>query len=188
MTGCGEDDSNRFAKEVQALDSLETELMATQQAFDDFDTTGMTAMADHMMYNLRIIQELFKDTMERDLGVMLSQYKGLKKGFKDYQFRYANYEQELAYTIEQVKSLKTDLSNGVVAIHDNHTDQGAHENAMTPDDRARLFYEKEMKAGTKMCSEVTTWLQLVKNVRSVYEETNPKVDAVVEKLKTKNAG
>lgn len=178
--------NERYTDQIQSLDSLATELQQAHDTFMAMDTTGIHAMAIEQSKNLKIISEYYKDTMDRENAVMLSQYRGLKKGFKGFDHRYQHYKKQLEYSIQQVDNLRNDLKNGVVAVNgEENSLQSEHENAMTPEDRADLYYQNEMEAGTRLCSEISTWVQMASNARTHFKEMNPQVEEIIAHLKTK---
>ncbi len=183
--GCSSSESHRFAEETKQLDALSLSLDSALTLLMQLDTSGTFGKLQKIKKDLAYIQANFQDTMARKHATLLTQYKGLKKGFAKARHKYVIFQQQLRFSIKQVKSLRDDLKKGVVAMHEKESLQGKKENAMAPDRRARLFYAVEMEKGTRLCSQTKEWVQIMKNAHSYFDRLHPKVKAIMEEMKTK---
>ncbi len=110
--------SGPYAKNLQTVDSLQTVINELHTITENIDYDFHIANRDSMMHDMQRVEQYFisrGDTMPRNLGLKLSDYRLAWKGYKRMDSEYKKLEQELKYTTEQLESLKMDLENKTIA-------------------------------------------------------------------------
>jgi len=174
--------ASEFSDEVVQLDSLQQEM---QKAYDDLvhlDTSSFQEMARIYHSNMSLLSEGMLDTVTKETGIMLSDYMNIKKGFRSFEESYSSNIVALAFDLNQLETLKTDLNNGVIANTSN--------DSTAPVDVAGVgnaYYQKEMVACSESLYKANKWLDGLKRTTTLFEERNPAIEDYIAKHITKPA-
>ncbi len=108
---------NPYKEEVKELDQLKKRVEKSSTKLVQIDTTGLAEKWREYKENVNIITSTYKengDTIGRELAMILSDYKQLKKPYGDFKDAYTQTLEELKFTKNQLLTLKHDLENNIL--------------------------------------------------------------------------
>lgn len=159
----------QYAEEIQTIDSLRVELDSSARALDKIDTTGLAAAKTRFTENLYFVQKTYserEDTMPRDVALLMSEYRSLKKPSTGFLDKYVLASEELEFSKTQLRDLKHDLQNNLL-------DTNLVEELLTD----------ERKAVEKVVSDVKQLELSNKVTRKKRAEVEPRIDSLIQELK-----
>lgn len=113
LSGCG---NHALKPYVQTVDSLKTVVNKLEKDFARIDTVRHRAARDTVRMQMENIERFFLtrgDTMPRHVALKLSDYRFAWKGYKQMDGDLLKLRNELRFTQNQLRTLHTDLKNGV---------------------------------------------------------------------------
>lgn len=160
--------SSPYAKHTQTVDSLQTVLTELNTIFEDIDYDFHAANRDSMMSDMQRVEQYFisrGDTMPRNLGLKLSDYRLAWKGYKRMDSEYKKLEQELKYSTEQLESLKMDLENKTI-----------------PEKMVNRFIEEEHAAISQLDLSLRSFQTKMDNTHQKYTAQKPVIVNLADSL------
>lgn len=158
----------KYAKEVAGLDSLQMVLAKADSALKSIDTVKTNTYYIELKNNLSYIQNNYKDTMERELAIFLSDYRSVKKPLEIFNSERNQLIKDLEYSQEQIKNLIHDLKNN--SIEEN---------------KVMEYYTMETEAANNIITSVNVMVDMVNEQVLQFEQRNSRVQEVVNELKQK---
>jgi len=164
--GC---ESTNFSEEIKTIDSLLVELDTIDLMQRRVDTTGFSQSSQTFTENITYVQRTFtdrEDTMSKDIAVLMSDYRSLKKPSKGFLGKYQRTREEITFAKNQLADLRHDLQNNL--LDSNLVDK---------------MLEDEIKAVDDIKNSVEN-LQISSDfTRSKREELEPRIDSLIQVLK-----
>jgi formyltetrahydrofolate hydrolase len=112
-------DNNDFTKEIKAVNMLMVQVDSFDAQLYNIDTNKVSTMALKSKSILSILEKYY-ETRPNELslkeGVVLSNFKNVKKGVKDFGKRFKTIQHEISYTKKQLTTLQSDMDNGTISI------------------------------------------------------------------------
>jgi len=108
---------NPYKEEVKELDQLISEVEKSSTKLVKIDTTGLAQKWKEYKENVNTITGVYKeekDTIGKELAMILSDYRQLKKPYSEYKNAYSSTMEELKFTKKQLVTLKHDLENNIL--------------------------------------------------------------------------
>lgn len=158
-----------YAKHTQTVDSLQTVVSELNSIFENIDYEFHTGNRDSMMQDMQRVEQYFisrGDTMPRNLGLKLSDYRLAWKGYKRMDSEYKKLEQELEYTNEQLESLKMDLENKTI-----------------PKNMVNKFVEEEHAAVSQLELTIRSFQTKMENTYQKYKVQKPVIINLADSLR-----
>lgn len=158
-----------YAKHTQTVDSLQTVMTELNTIFENIDYDFHKANRDSMMSDMQRVEQHFisrGDTMPRDLGLKLSDYRLAWKGYKRMDSEYKKLEQEIKYSTEQLESLKLDLENKTI-----------------PENMVSRFVEEEHDAIGQLDLSVRSFKTKMENTYQKYTAQKPVIVNLADSLR-----
>lgn len=165
LFGCN---TKHYEKEVAQVDSL---LHVMQNANEQLMTLDGKKIADYHDKSEQLLQYIdqnYKDTMELETAVLISDYSYIKKVLGKYDKQKEEYGKLMAFNTKQLNALKEDLKHGVLK-----------------EDSIPIFMETETKAVDGLNKTVLATVEKVENQLIKYDSLHPRVQQIVEELKVK---
>lgn len=158
-----------YADEIKTIDSLRVELDSAARTLAKIDTTGLAEAKTRFTENLYFVQKTYserEDTMPRDVAMLMSEYRSLKKPSTGFLDKYALASEELEFSKTQLRDLKHDLQNNLL-------DTNLVEELLADERNAAEKVLSDVKQ-LKLSNEVT---------RKKRAEIEPRIDSLVQELK-----
>ena len=166
-TACNRTD---YTTEISQIDSLMVELDSAKDMYSSIDTAGFSELSQSFSENTAFVQQVYKqrnDTMPRDVAMLMSEYRELKKPAKGFLVKHKSIGEELDFTEKQLEDLRHDLENNL--LDSNFVDR---------------MLTDEMKAVNEVESSVATLKLSGKFTKKKQAEMEPQVDSLIQVLKT----
>jgi len=166
LTACNRTD---FTTEVKKIDSLMVELDSAIALYNSIDTIGFPEISQSFSENTAFVQKIYtdrNDTMPRDVAMLMSDYRELKKPAKGFLVKHKSIGEELDFTQKQLEDLKHDLENNL--LDSNFVDR------MLVDELEAVQTVEGSVASLKLSSEFT---------KKKYAEMEPQIDSLIYVLK-----
>lgn len=156
----------KYAKEIVSLDSLQTTLVKTDSALKSIDAAKTNAYYLEAKNNLAYIQNNFKDTMEREMAMFLSDYHSILKSLEMFNKERDKYIKELDYSRKQIENLIHDLQKNAV-------------------EKTKIteYCTIETKFANELISSVNYVVNLAKQELIDFEQKNKRVLEIMNELK-----
>ena len=119
-----------------------------------------------MEEQLLFVQEHYRDTMDKERAVAMSEYYNLKKGFNHFSEKEQEFRKEIAFSREQLDNMITDLENSNMEI-----------------DSFNKYYEMEMEAILDINKRVQDATNILTSAFSKYDKIHEDIDAFVIDLR-----
>lgn len=158
----------KYAKEIASLDSLQTILSKADSTLNSIDTAKTNAYYLDAKNNLNYIQNNYKDTMERELAIFLSDYRSILESLESFNSERNQLLKELNYSQKQIENLIHDLKNNAV-------------------EKTKIteYYNTEIEAANELLPSVNAMVDMAKKQLTDYEQKNKRVLEIVNGLKQK---
>lgn len=157
-----------YARHTQTVDSLQTVMTELNTIIENIDYDFHIANRDSMMQDMQRVEQYFisrGDTMPRNLGLKLSDYRLAWKGYKRMDSEFKKIEKELEYSTEQLESLKMDLENKTI-----------------PENMAKKFVEEEYAAVSQLDLSVRSFHTKMENTYQKYKAQKPVIINLADSL------
>jgi chromosome segregation ATPase len=163
-------ETNHYKEEVKDLEKLIKQVEKSSTKLVQIDTTGLADKWQEYKDNVNTITDTYKengDTIGRELAMILSDYKQLKKPYSEFKDAYSTAMEELKFTKNQLVTLKHDLEN----------------NKLEPPVAEKMIQSEKM-AARKIMEHVEQLARTdsVTQVKAV--EINATIDSVITSLST----
>jgi hypothetical protein len=158
-----------FQKEIGTIDSLLVKLDTIDLLHRRIDTTDFSKLSQRFTENLAYVQEIYtsrEDTMPKDVALLMSDYRALKKPSKGLKDKYQKANEELKFSKSQLADLKHDLQNNLldsILVQD-----------MLQDERKAVEAIENSVQELKLSSEFT---------KTKRAELEPRIDSLIQVLK-----
>lgn len=165
ITSCQQ---TNFQKEIVTIDSLLVKLDTIDLMHRRIDTTDFSKLGQRFSENLSYIQEVYtsrEDTMPKDVALLMSDYRVLKKPSKGLSGNYQRTNEELKFSKSQLADLKHDLQNNLldsILVQD-----------MLQDEREAVEAIENSVQELKLSSEFT---------KTKRAELEPRIDSLIQVL------
>ncbi len=106
LVGC---QRTQLPSEVKSIEHLKAQLDSAIIVHDGIDTTGYRQFRKSYVSKLGFVEQTYianGDTINRDLAFFLTEYRILKKPYRDFKAKYEQAEKDLIFTNEQLLTLK----------------------------------------------------------------------------------
>jgi len=163
---CGNEIS--YVNQVKTLDSIQVQLSKIELQLRQIDTAKLAAVSAQIGDELSFIQTNYKDTMKKDMAMVLTEYQLIRKSYNLILLKFPEAQKELTITKEQLKSLGHDLKT-------NSIDKANVEGALNT----------EMGAANESIQTVILMNNIIKLRMPRFEELKPNVMDLVNELKEK---
>jgi len=108
---------NPYKEEIKELNSLIKEVEKSSTKLVQIDTTGLSQKLKEYKKNVNTITETYQsnnDTIGKELALILSDYRQLKKPYSEFSEAHRAALKELKFTKNQLVTLKHDLENDIL--------------------------------------------------------------------------
>ncbi|MGB6035468.1 MAG: hypothetical protein WBG42_04315 [Cryomorphaceae bacterium] len=162
-------EQTHFKREIGKIDSLLVKLDTVELTYRRIDTAGAADLNRKFSENLSFVQQAYinaKDTMPKDVALLMSDYRTLKKPAKGFIGDYQKAGEELKFSKNQLTDLKHDLQNNLldsILVHD--------------------MLEDEMKAVESVGNSVQSLKLSREFTRAKRGEIEPRIDSLIQVLK-----
>lgn len=102
---------NSYKQEIKTLDSLENELKIRLKKYDALELEKLNKIAQETKNNISRLKSVVTDTIDQELGRIMTIYKDYKKADIDMYRRFLQLKEEMLYCQLQLNNLSTDLLN-----------------------------------------------------------------------------
>jgi len=170
LTGC---DRTTYDHEIATIDSLLVQLDTLDLMHRRIDTTDFATLGQEFTDNLSFVQQAYtnrEDTMPKDVAMLMSDYRSLKKPAKGFKDKYQRAAEELSFAKNQLADLRHDLQNNLL-------DSVFVEEMLTEERQA-------VKAVSSSLEELKISSDFTKKRR---EELEPRIDSLIQVLKEKES-
>jgi len=106
-----------YKQEIVTIDSLQVRLDTVALMFRRIDTAGISDLSQKFSENLGFVQQAYikkKDTIPKDVALLMSDYRTLKKPATGFYGNYQKAGEELKFSKRQLSDLKHDLQNNLL--------------------------------------------------------------------------
>ncbi len=159
-----------YEKEIATIDSLIYSIDTCTASLGKLDTLDYTTLSKTFSERTNFVQAWHTqrgDTMQREVAMIMSEYRELKKPLQNFTKEYYRVEAELVFTKNQLGSLRHDLSN----------------NLLDTNIVKRVFIEEKLAAEKIMYDkQALETSNMVSKRKLVVIE--PKMDSLITALKT----
>lgn len=154
-------------KELLLIDSLQTIIVETERKAKEIDIESIRSFKDVMEEQLILIKTQYGDSISWESAKFLNRYHAIKKSFHKYQDKNIRFEEDIAYSHDQLKNLKHDLEENII-----------HPDTFNRNFTVELLAVKDLKL------LIDKEVENLKYKLGEYREANPKVEELIKKLKT----
>jgi len=158
------------SSEIAKIDSLYTVLDTIAVNLKEVDTAGIKTRNTEYWDNINEIKKNYNGTPGDTAWTIVTQYGGIKKTFKKFLFNYHFWEKEIAFSKEQLDSLKYDVENNLITKED-----------------FKKYFKGEEEAVNSLNQDIFFSIKNVDIYSGVFDTLNPKIIKVIETLKKEDA-
>ena len=169
LAGCTR---TKYSNELRQIDAMIVELDSARNVHRRIDTTGYGAAMMRYKKRMSSVQESYTmrgDTMERDVAMLMANYRELKKPLERFKDSYAATSADLDFTRTQLLDLKHDLEHNLLDSNLVH----------------RMLRE-ESDAVEHIKMETVQLQTSYKTTQEKTEKLEPRVDSLLIELKSLN--
>ena len=152
--------------QLQKIDSLIVVLDELEKKIQTIDTAKIGEIYRVCNADLVFIQKNYKDTMDRELAIFLSDYHALKKSSTRLMESIVDQDYEIGYSKNQLKNLKLDLNNDLYN-----------------EDLFAEYFNSEQSAIEKMDETIQNTISWYQNAIQMFDTNSVKVKAIISDLK-----
>lgn len=184
MASCGSS-GTVYSAEVNGLDTTITSLENAKKSILDIDSSAFTGKGTTLRDHVKFVQEFYNDTMPREEGFLMSDYGSIAKSFRRFTAKRGKLLNQINFTLTQMKQLREDLNNNVVSLPDTtyQSSDAEMERNMSDAARAKHYCNVETMEAKQLIEDTKKFVTGVENTTKTFNDMNPKVEALVEKLK-----
>ena len=103
-----------YKQEIKTIDSLENEISVRLKKYDALDLENLNQIALKAKSNTARLKQVVTDTIDQELGRLMTIYKDYRKADLDMYRRFLQLKEELQYSQSQLNNLSTDLSKNSI--------------------------------------------------------------------------
>lgn len=158
-----------FTEEIATIDSLLVKLDSVDMMHRKIDTSGFTELGRNFSENLAYLQQAYtesEDTIPKNVGMLLADYRSLKKPAKGFIDKYQRLGEEIEFSKAQLADLKHDAQNNLL--------DSILVSEMLDDERQAAAKVESSVEELKMSSTFS----MAKNA-----ELEPRIDSLIQVLK-----
>lgn len=158
-----------YEHEIASIDSLLVQLDTLDLMHRRIDTSDFATLGKEFTENLAFVQKTYtlkEDTMPKDVAMLMSEYRGLKKPAKGFKDKYQRTAEELNFAKSQLADLRHDLQNNLL--------DSVFVDEMLTDEKEAVKSISSSLEELKMSSDYT---------KKKREELEPKIDSLIQVLK-----
>ncbi len=162
-------DQTKYSKEISQIESMENRLDSVEKILLNIDTLGFTEAGQKFFDNLNFVQQAYtetSDTMPRDVAMLMSDYRSLKKPSKGFMSRFFSVNEELKFSKEQLRDLKEDLEHNRMEaelVKKSLQDESlAVENVISDIEGLRLSAEYTRENRARLEPRIDSLIQVIK--------------------------
>lgn len=155
-----------YTGEIATVDSLRHEIELAELRLDSVNNEQLSELAGNAQSQLAYIQKHFTDTMDKNLALMLGDYKRAYRDMEKLIRKVDRTEEELEESEEQLENLKADLEN----------------NLLNPSE-VDSFLRVEHKIASKLVISTKKWPSANDAYIANYNRFYPKVDSLIDAMK-----
>ena len=109
--GCKSDPN---AESIKKIDELLTEVSTAEKELSSFSPEKVLPYMDTISFDVKFIEQEYKDTMTLELGVKVEGYYRIIRSISKFDKTYKDQSKDILYSRKQLNNLKSDLSTGVL--------------------------------------------------------------------------
>ncbi len=147
------------------MDSLQTIIIETETKAKEIDVETIKIYKESMEEQFDLLKTKYSDSINWETAKFLNRYHKIKKSFLKYLDKNLMFEDEIAYSQDQLKNLKHDLKENIIPL-----------------DTFKSNFTEELKAVKDLKLLVDREVGNLKNTLNEYKEANPKVEELIKKL------
>jgi chromosome segregation ATPase len=167
MTGTFACQQTHYAREIHAIDSLLVLVDTVRIDYRRIDTTGYAEGSNGFASRIGFVQSAYKkDTMEREVAMLMANYRDLKKPFSRFKNEYERIGKEIEFSRNQLLDLKHDLEHNLLDSN-----------------LVRKMLSSETEAVDQLVFQVNELKLSQKTTRQKRQDLEPKVDSLIQYLK-----
>lgn len=163
IAGCN---TKHYDKEVAEVDSLLTVMQNANTKLMSVDSAKVERYFANSEHLLDYLDANYKDTMELETAVLVSEYAYIKKVLGKYGKQKKEYLELMTFNNKQLAALKADLEHGV-----------------SPEDSVPIYLETEAKAVDGLNKSIHAIVENVEIQFVKYDSLHPQVQEMVNALK-----
>ncbi len=152
-------------KELLSMDSLQTIIIETETKAKEIDVETIKIYKESMEDQFDLLKTKYSDSINWETAKFLNRYHKIKKSFLKYLDKNLMFEDEIAYSQDQLKNLKHDLKENIIPL-----------------DTFKSNFTEELKAVKDLKLLIDREVGNLKNTLNEYKEANPKVEELIKKL------
>lgn len=161
------------SEKIQSIDLAIERVDSARQVFMTIDQNEGSRLNQAINGNVKRIATHYADDMDKETGMLLSQYKSTANIVKDWGSRYRRVYNEINRTEHQLSNLKK-------ALEMNAT-QDSLGNAFTPEFVDRVF-QQEMTVADHLVEEISDMKDRLQRAQESYETLHPRVQPLLDAL------
>lgn len=106
--------SDPNAESIKVIDGLLTEISKAENGLNSFTPEKVMPYIDTISFDVKFIEQEYKDTMSLELGTRVDGYYRIIKSISKFEKTYKDQKKDILYSRKQLNNLKSDLSTGVL--------------------------------------------------------------------------
>ncbi|MBD79145.1 MAG: hypothetical protein CL840_09515 [Crocinitomicaceae bacterium] len=163
LMGCS---SNPNEESIKIVDSLLVKVKQADEELSSVNINGITSYVDTITFDVKFIQQEYKDTMTLDLATKVDVYHRLVKSIYKFEKNYNAQKDDIAYSKKQLLNLKSDLNSGVM-------DSGL----------LAMYLPAETEAVNRLLESNSSLKIWFENIESGYSSRRPSIDSLIQVIK-----
>lgn len=158
----------KYPKQIATLDSLHKVIEIKETEFRAIDTTAFAKMSAEATEKLAYVKSNYKDTMDLQTAVLISNYHSVLKPLNTFQSKKKLVDEETAYTKKQINSLARSLEKNAI-----------------PPDSVAIYLNSEYEAGKRLLLTLDIMMNGTKTVKERFDLFGHGVDSLIIVMKQK---
>jgi hypothetical protein len=151
VISCG----NSYKQEIKTIDSLANEINLCLKKYETLDLDNLHQVALKARNNTSRLKEIVPDTIDQELGRIMTIYKDYRKADIDFYRRFLQIKEEMLYCQLQLKNLSADLNNNIINK-----------------DSVRYYYELEKDASVQVIKMFESMSQTLPQYYQTFDSVN----------------
>lgn len=161
VTGCGE---NPYTSDIEELEKMKTRVEDASKEFKTLDSTSLPKISRKVFEDLRFVQRNYKpDTISMEEGMVINQYKDLRKRCAKYFMVKSRLTKNFPYTINQLNNIIHDLNEEVLSR-----------------DESEKYIEVEKKASAGLLDAYKMYKEGIPDVMRKFDSLQPHVNKLMQ--------
>jgi hypothetical protein len=155
---------NPYADKIRTLDSLYFHFDSLEKELLSINPAEAEKTYDEIMRNVDFVKKELKDTLDKESGFLMSDYRHIRKPFKRIKESYDSDRKELEFTKLQLYNLSKDLKKQLLEP-----------------EQAEEYFLTEFNAATSTEIQIKSLLAGYRMADNTFKELHPKVQELIEK-------